>query len=757
MRAPMFLFVVVGLISGLAAGQTPRSALPDVDQANTLLGRAEFYVQLREYDNAQKDIAEALRVAVGNTEVISRAKRVSQRILDETATKQKEEQARARMQYLSQLAEAERLSAHGKYDKASEIAFSVLKATNDSDLVLKANGILEKNRPTTLGLLNTLPDRFLTILAWALDFVLSVVVIVLLYVLLLLLRLGWTAWQNREQGTAGRRWLVRPIDDTTKLSVAEIITMSMNRWSEKRAPASAGLLKLENLQIPTVLQLQLPQVQVDLAPALEGLSLQVGAINIPAIGKAIGIVKTWFNAKRVSIIGSATLVDSRVVVRLTRIDSSGTSQTVTAAAVKTDSETAAEAASYKMYYLIAQDSSVSEAEGADKLRAGLKLLGEYLKGDGHQRLEDAFRAFENVRQQAPDFYEAYLYEAIALDLLERHDEAIKRFLYLIQNATDEKLLQKARYNLAVSRFRKYDPEALDLAIEELDELIKVDPASSSGVQELFNSPIKSLALAAKANAIAHKPIFWKRYRNLSANLGEQEFLKYKKFAKAELDQWMVEVKTISNTLKEVSEDVKHQLEKAKGKEAETETLSDAATRTHSNASEHAAETAKHEREKVKDKTAKAVTPWDPTALTQLEWAIENANGNIYLNYAKSFLGPPHVPKSNEPELRAQYLTEAYDAFRRCEMLLPPGVETLTNLATTLLDLDRSEEARDYLQKARDMNPYYEYGYFRTAEAWEQEGRVDEVLKLLRDFVKVKEPKIPSFRAVYEKYAIELAK
>ena len=107
--------------------------------------------------------------------------------------------------------------------------------------------------------------------------------------------------------------------------------------------------------------------------------------------------------------------------------------------------------------------------------------------------------------------------------------------------------------------------------------------------------------------------------------------------------------------------------------------------------------------------------------------------------------PPHVLELNEPDLREQYLNEAYDAFRNCEMILTPGVETLTNLATTLLDLHRSPETREYLDRTRKINPFYEYGYFRTAEAWEQEGRVDEVLQLLRDFVKVKDPKIPSFR------------
>ena len=719
MRELTLLFSIILLSFHLAVAQTAPPVPPAI-QANRLLERAKIYFELKEYDNARKDIADALSLAVDNAEIVNQAKQLSQRVLEEMAKKQKQEETKTKTQYFAQLAEAERLSSEGKYDKSSEIALSILKATDDPELVQMANRILASNRATLLGLLNTLPGRFFTISAWALDFVVALGVIALLYLLLLLARRGWAAVKNRKR-KAGRKWLVKPINDSTQLSVAEIITASMNRWGEKRAPASAGLLRLENLQIPTVPDLQLPQVEVDLAPALEGLSLQVGAINIPAIGKALGVAKNWFNAKRLSIIGSATLVEGLVVVRLTRIDPSDKSQTVTATADKKDAELAAEAASYKMYYLIAKESSVAQAEEANKLRDGLNLLSQYQSGQGHARLEDALQAFQNVRQQLPDFYEAYLYEAIALDLLERHDEAIKRFQYLLQNAEDKQLLQKAKYNLAVSRFRKYDPEELDLAIEELDDLIKTDPTTKAGVEHLVKSPVESLALAAKANAIAHKPIFWKRYRNLSTKLTEQEFLKYKKFAKAELDQWMGEVKTISHALESVSEKVKDELEKAQNK------------KTHHG------------------------TPWDQATLTQLEWAIENANGNIYLNYAKSFLKPPHVPELKEPALREQYLNEAYDAFRRCEMILTPGVETLTNLATTLLDLHRSPEARNYLDKARKINPFYEYGYFRTAEAWEQEGRVDEVLQLLRDFVKVKDPKIPSFRDVYGKYAVELAR
>jgi tetratricopeptide (TPR) repeat protein len=85
------------------------------------------------------------------------------------------------------------------------------------------------------------------------------------------------------------------------------------------------------------------------------------------------------------------------------------------------------------------------------------------------------------------------------------------------------------------------------------------------------------------------------------------------------------------------------------------------------------------------------------------------------------------------------------------------VETLTNLGTVLIDLKRYDEARDYLRRANELNPNYEYAYFRMAESWDRRGRVDEVVKVLRSFAKGRTPRISGFDNLYQKYAVELAK
>jgi hypothetical protein len=110
-----------------------------------------------------------------------------------------------------------------------------------------------------------------------------------------------------------------------------------------------------------------------------------------------------------------------------------------------------------------------------------------------------------------------------------------------------------------------------------------------------------------------------------------------------------------------------------------------------------------------------------------------------------------------------YLKRAYEHFQECEMILPPGVETLTNLATALLGLCRDDNSysydkvRTYLYLAKEVNQHYEYADYRLAESWEQQGRIDEVVKILRAFAKEKTPTIGSFRNLYSKYSLELAK
>src|SRR5262245_11846415 len=85
-----------------------------------------------------------------------------------------------------------------------------------------------------------------------------------------------------------------------------------------------------------------------------------------------------------------------------------------------DGAIAADVASYKMYYLIAKDTTPLKAEAAQTLRTGLTQLREYISGGKAttpkkaEALQAAFQALQNARIENPDLYEAYLYEGIAL-------------------------------------------------------------------------------------------------------------------------------------------------------------------------------------------------------------------------------------------------------------------------------------------------------------------------------------------------------
>jgi hypothetical protein len=295
---------------------------------------------------------------------------------------------------------------------------------------------------------------------------------------------------------------------------------------------------------------------------------------------------------------------------------------------------------------------------------------------------------------------------IALDLLEQHDEALKRFHYLtvtLKDTASKDLIEKATYNQAVSLFRTYDPIKLNSAIEILDGLMGLSSTGDLGSnlteskENFTSSPLKTLALATKANVIAHKPIFWTHYCDAPRDRTDEMFLTKKNEAGETIKGWVGEVETIATFLSGI-------LAGPKG------------------------------------------DAWDDATKQEVRWAIQNAYGNVYLNSASSYLLPPYVDGANEPTTRLDYLKKAYKYFQECEMLLPPGVESY-----------KYDEVRAYLTRAKTANPHYEYADYRLAESWEQEGRIDEVVNVLRDFAKDRTPTISSFKKLYSKYAFQLAK
>src|SRR5439155_24391248 len=135
--------------------------------------------------------------------------------------------------------------------------------------------------------------------------------------------------------------------------------------------------------------------------------------------------------------------------------------------------------------------------------------------------------------------------------------------------------------------------------------------------------------------------------------------------------------------------------------------------------------------------------WDARTVRQLKWARQNAVGNIYLDVAKYFI-TESAQSVDDKKRRNDYLKLALEAYEECELLLPPGVETLTNIGTLLSELGKEERARAYLDRAISLNRDYEYAYYRKAESWNHERQTDKVLETLRTCRKVKKPKIREF-------------
>ncbi len=650
---------------------------------------ARALVDAKKYDEAEAKLREATS---GATADIPEAKEASA-LLDELLTVRRQK---------AQIEQAKSLIGGGDFAAASTVITDVLDKAKAGEVIKEATEVDAEIHRSAHSPWHKLFSHYYTTLWLILDIVLG-----LLGLLLLLFLVRWI-----YSKTQSNEWTLFPIEDKTGLGISDAVVESMGRWTAPNMPISAGLLKLEMLQFASVPRLdgQDQSFEMDLAPAVAALPLKVGAVDLSGLAQIFSPFRRWLNAKRPWIKGGIFATKTLITVRLTKCGTDGKTTSVTSSAEKARGVEAAESASYKMYYLIANTATIEEAGAADQLRLGLNLLKQYVNNRTPEKLNEAYKAFRNARNESPSFEEAYLYEGIVLDLMEQHDEAIKRFQFLAQpenTPSNEELREKAKCNEAIARFRKYKPDEIRKSIEILDHIVGADVTDD----DLVDSPLKAMALATKANAIAHKPIFWQEFL-FPGNLPSSDTteIKDRKARKATvLRNWINEVKAITDRLKVVEGRIKA------------------------------------------DKS-----PWDDLTTRQLMWAVHNATGNVYLNYAKNVLGQPVPPQVDNQELRKQDLEKAYAAFQNCEMLLPPGVETLTNLATVLTELGREAEARKYLKAAVDLNREYEYAYYRMAQSWEKQNNAEEVVKVLKEFARIKAASIPNFKAIYSKYATELA-
>lgn len=629
--------------------------------------------------------------------------------------KQAEETAqKKKRKHLTQLQIARRVSKDGSHKEADATIATVLSETDDDQVIKKANEILEDNHPSTRNQLGLSQQTLFKIAAWWIDIVLGILALIALY---LLLRFARYVWSRAHRGT----WRVDSITDSNNSGLADAVVESLgnlstvSEWSTAVPPVTSGLLKLERLQLPSP-KLDLTPTPLDLSVALQDLNLEFGGISLKGIAGAGEGIRGWFNATCPSIKGKITQSTSGLTVRLTSLGPGGRDNTVTVAVAGTTSTSAlggtaltfrqedirnvAEAASYQILYLISKEgSTVIEAEAADKLREGLNLLGQSIYDQKPEQLELAYDAFRLARTRCADLFEAYLYEGIALDLLQQHDEAIERFKYLedVKRVADTGLREKAAYNRAISLFRKYKYSDAKKAASILEGLIA-------------NSQIKSMARAARASIISQYPMYWRE--QLASGDQAADVLRSKKDRHPEMLKLINEV-TIDK------EHVERELADAKR-------------------SRWAEPNKAHQR----------------TEDLQLEWAIKSAWGNLHLNSAIYFFAEPYADELWKTK-HQEYLRTAYNAFQECAMLITPGIEILTNLARVCLELDRIQQGCSYLEQAITLNPSYEYAYYRLARVREERKEMPQLLSVLRRCEQNVTPAIAGFTELFRRYDSQL--
>lgn len=588
--------------------------------------------------------------------------------------------------------------------------------------------------------------------AWSIiwEVLFHVVVIALSIILLLLVRFC-TAKIAKSRSP---RWRLAKIDDKTERSSQELVEHHFEEW--RRTPASStisGLLILEATSIPTAPKVGAPSGAKIFGDELTGSSFEVAGVKVGALASFFEAIILWFWPRTLPIIGAA-YIDSkdRFCIRLTaelreqkkntklgrpeagawwsQFLSSGASViSVSAVANGRDEASGHRAATevtYKMMYALETGSS-TEASDANDFRDGLNSLRDYLAAspriDGSSVWSDLHNAkdtFERIRKSRPNNLEAHIYEGIALDLMERHEDAaahfdhVKRLTKNSQEEEAEKLHKRAVYNGAVAHLRNlYGLEPISEAIERLDGLIGNDPDPKS-------DPLIALAMATKADAYANRTIHWRSIDVGELGLGEDS---------NDVDKLEAIIQHHTNEVMQLTNPLR----------ACVDAYADAVDQDISD------------------------LKWDSSEHRQIEWAINNAHADFYLYSATAMLkvdaseypGYPEVADVRSNTKFETYVERALEALRQCEMLLPAGVETLSNIGTLYFIRGRDSDlpmARRYLDRAIALNPHYEYAHYRLALTWQAEGWREMVIQSLEECPVP--PQIPQFRQMFQRYYVQ---
>jgi len=673
----------------------PREECPKCIEAQRKLEVAKIYLAEGRLPEARKWLEEAVTADPANNDVKGLLDRVLQQENRRNAARQE-----------SDLAEAQWQLRSGQRDKAFELARKVAESAQDPGILSRADKILTEARPeNALSQLEMLARQLWS--GWGFGLLVLVLFGLAVWLILLLARELYAALAGPNN------WRIRSLEDKNGLGAAQLVLAAFSRLASRKPvtqPASAGLLKLEVLPLPSATGLLLEFVEFDgRAQAAEGLQLRVGGVQVGTLTRLPAGFKHWFQARLPTVTGLAFASPSgqEVTVRLTGRRRDRSVATISASArsdgVSDAARAAAESAVLKIYWwMVRPQAPEAEAEAAEQLREGFDLLRRHMEAEPAGVLEQALVKFGQVRRTLPEFWEAYLYEGVTLDLLERHDEALLRFEYVESHVTVSALRDKAVYNQAVAHMRKFQPEELRKACNLFARVAGPRP-------DVLREPIKVLAKGGRANAIAHYPIFWEwlLHRGRTAATDTQR-LEWKRADVGEVFAWLRQVNELA---KEIDGDL---------------------------------ESIRRARDSA----------WDEQARRQLEWAKLNAVGNVHLNLALGFLCSPRPAEFDTVASdRQRFLEIALESFQASELLLAPGVETLSNIGTTYLYMGRGADARSYLARAIQLNPGREYAYYRTAQSWDQENHRDKVLEVLKGYGRP--VRIPEFRQLFEKYQVPL--
>ncbi|WP_257164782.1 lipopolysaccharide assembly protein LapB [Bradyrhizobium sp. SRS-191] len=540
------------------------------------------------------------------------------------------------------------------------------------------------------------------------------------------------------------KWVLADVSDSSNQNAKSMIAHYFSHWAApKPASVTSGLLVMEASVLPAAIPpIGSDAQQYGIAASLSSSDLTIWGVNLGSLSRAFTAIFRWMVPQPTEVLGTVYVDgNKRICARLTAplpernrnlyagrqrarmVTVSATGEGQSEEALRRVSEEV----TYKMLYALAREGDVGVAEFANDLRTGLEGLKSYLSASSPKngpspwsRLEEARDIFETVRKARPELLEAHIFEGIALDLLERHDDAAAHFDHVERETpNDAALHEKAAYNSAVAHLRNlYGLDPINESIQRLESLVRTRLKLAAGApfppdpQALEDKPLLTLALATLADAWANRTVQWRKINHVVA---VQELHRI-------INDHRQHVEQITDVVQAVLDRVSA---------------------------------------KVAAAPAGVVEGWSPDTRRQVEWAKFNALGDCFLYAAveakKLASEQPSVLEAREfADLRVgDLLDRALDELRKCEMLLPAGVETLSNIGTLYLVRGQSTDlplARQYLRRAIALNPHYEYAYYRLAQSWEKEKWREKVVEVLKSWPIP--PQIPSFRKMFVEYFVE---